>query len=650
MSKLGITNPNFRRTLSLGALLDANGINGISGEARPKAVGGGLEKGSITKEFEEAMAESSRHNEVMRKVSSFQMANPHFRLNRADHVEDWGYLRIAAWTIVTNARFELFSSTLVLANIAIMVIETDTRAKLRLETDDELDIEMPLWLLTMSTGFLVLFTAELLLRIFALRRRFKGYFDYMDVVVILTDWTCFILRESMRGGVPAATSLRALRVLRTVRVGRAIRSMKIFRELYVMLHGFFSTLKAVFWASILLFLILTIWGIVAVEVLDEKARTAADEGLFGECERCGRSFADVWTAEVTFIQQLVAGDSWGLVTIPMLERFPSTAPLFMAILLTVEVGLMNLILSVVVDTASDVHQQDAGFMMQQRRERMEAAQEQFMLICRELDGDDSGCVSVTELLNGYDTLIELRDAMDQMDISRDEIVALFRLLDEDSSGTVSYSEFAEKLTKMKMTDMSMLLVFLKSNVKELEQKIFNKIASIEEGHQRQEQAIVELNARIFGKAKQTPQELKVTLESSLAPSGDGTLADAYTSFLAPPELEEKLIGEKKDLHPNFALALENLRERVTLGLAAGRLPEPSVQRFWTQVDAELRELTSRAVEVPRCGTCHQPLQTSSSSARTPESFRDAGDAWSDVGRGSAPSGNQKGTFDVISRV
>ncbi|CAE8639194.1 unnamed protein product, partial [Polarella glacialis] len=127
-----------------------------------------------------------------------------------------------------------------------------------------------------------------------------------------------------------------MRILRAMRVFKTIRSLTIFRELYVMLHGFFSSMRAIMWAFVLLSLMLTLWSILAVNlihpIMQEMAydgyweRTATDEG----CDRCPRAFSSVWTSNLTFFQMIVAGEGWEVMVTPVMELHGWTAVYFMA--------------------------------------------------------------------------------------------------------------------------------------------------------------------------------------------------------------------------------------------------------------------------------------------------------------------------------
>merc|ERR1712232_1172097 len=100
-----------------------------------------------------------------------------------------------------------------------------------------------------------------------------------------------------------------------------------------------------------------------------------------DCERCGRAFESVFASMLTFTQQIVAGDSWGVVTLPIIEAHPWTAVFFVSVLVSIQLGLMNLILSVIVDKAQQAHADDARFVLQQRQEEFERAKHDLLKMC-----------------------------------------------------------------------------------------------------------------------------------------------------------------------------------------------------------------------------------------------------------------------------
>eukprot|EP00747_Dinoflagellata_sp_TGD_P138643 gnl/TRDRNA2_/TRDRNA2_175800_c3_seq31.p1 gnl/TRDRNA2_/TRDRNA2_175800_c3~~gnl/TRDRNA2_/TRDRNA2_175800_c3_seq31.p1 ORF type:complete len:584 (+),score=76.87 gnl/TRDRNA2_/TRDRNA2_175800_c3_seq31:255-1754(+) len=282
------------------------------------------------------------------------------------------------------------------------------------------------------------------------------------------------------GAIPQATSvLGVLRLFRAMRFVRAVRSIKLFRELYRILHGFIGSLKAIFWATILLFILLTMWSLVAVEILHPLNKIVARSGAYEGCERCGRAFESVMASNLTFIQQIIAGDSWGLITIPIMEAYPATSIIFCMVIITINLGLMNLILSVIVDTAQQARAEDTQFILQERDRAFQEAKERLAKLCRQMDVNDDGTLSLDELMGGF-KIPEFEHAMKLMDVRQEDMSTLWNIMDEDGSGDVSYDEFVEQLHKMKCQDDHMMLVFIKSHVKDMQSRIKEKFEALDE--------------------------------------------------------------------------------------------------------------------------------------------------------------------------
>merc|ERR1711904_710832 len=74
--------------------------------------------------------------------------------------------------------------------------------------------------------------------------------------------------------------LRSMRMLRLLRAARVIIS---FKELYSLIVGMSSCLRTLVWAAALVFLMLTMWSIIAVEFLHPYVSDLARNGLYDDC-------------------------------------------------------------------------------------------------------------------------------------------------------------------------------------------------------------------------------------------------------------------------------------------------------------------------------------------------------------------------------
>jgi len=374
----------------------------------------------------------------------------------------WSRPRRFSFWLITHTITDILVSVLILFNIIIMIYETDQRA---------LGEDIPPWAKITNSCLLSFYCCELTLRLYVFRSHFfiSGY-NCLDFAIVGTDLIFESVGDALRH-MPNVTMLRILRVLRALRFVRAVRSLVFFRELYMIMNGFFSAMKAIIWATVLLFSVLMLWSVVAVELIHPLVKDMVEKGEFEDCDRCGRAFSNTMNAMLTFTQQIVAGDEWGNTTIPIVEKYPATVVFFAAVLVSVDLGLMNLILSVIVGKAQQAHADDLKFQMQEKEETFVKLKKQLLKMCSQLDEDNSGSLTLDELLSGFDSSNEFHVALQSMDVERDDISSLFDILDEDGSGHVEYDEFVDQLHKMKTQDAHVVLVFIRGHVKDIKNKI-----------------------------------------------------------------------------------------------------------------------------------------------------------------------------------
>jgi Ca2+-binding EF-hand superfamily protein len=379
--------------------------------------------------------------------------------------------------IADNPYFDMLVGVVLMVQVATVVMETNTRA-----AGDE-----PSTPLTLAAwGFLVFYSLEVSARIYVYRRRFFwSKSNCLDVGVVGTDFVVEAFANQI-GDVPSLCMLRLVRVFRIARVLRAARSFAAFRELYMMIHGFFSAMKAIFWATVLLAFMLVLWGIIAVEIIHPLNMQVAETGIHEGCPRCLRAFESVEQSALTFVQQIVAGDSWGQVTIPIIEQYPFTVIYFTMVLISIDLGLMNLILSVIVGKAQQAHDADRQFQMHQRQEEFKQAKRDLLNICQTIDEDDSGELTLQEIEDGFDHNPEFYERMRTMDVHKEDLANLFKILDEDGSGAVNYNEFVEQLHKIKTMDAQVMLVFIRSSIKDIKEQICQEMHMFREDMKRHE--------------------------------------------------------------------------------------------------------------------------------------------------------------------
>lgn len=258
-------------------------------------------------------------------------------------------------------------------------------------------------------------------------------------------------------------NISVLRVFRLVRLARAFKAASFFNELNCLIRSFACAMKAIFWGILMILLCLTVWGILAVQLIhpiNERVMVKHPD-LYEGCDRCPRAFETVFNSGLTFFQQLVAGDSWGTVSNPIVEEAPWTFLMFLMVLVTVNLTMLNLILAVIVEAGSAAAAQDEHRKAMEMHREVIKAESKLIDICQTLDADQSGSLSIEEFMDGFHQNVEFKECLEVMHVtSIDDLQMIFNICDDDDSGDVNYHEFVEQLRRIKNSGSELLLHYV----------------------------------------------------------------------------------------------------------------------------------------------------------------------------------------------
>jgi len=144
---------------------------------------------------------------------------------------------------------------------------------------------------------------------------------------------------------------------------------------------------------------------------------------------------------------------------------------FLGSWITIQLGIMNLIVAVIVDKATEARENDAEFKMREKQHLEDQRMAEMKRMFEEMDKDENGEMSLQELQRGARTNDEFGNILSLMDISSDQLETVFKIIDQDGSGSVSQEEFCEQLVKMKSQDSRTLLMLIKHQLVLMEEKI-----------------------------------------------------------------------------------------------------------------------------------------------------------------------------------
>ena len=225
----------------------------------------------------------------------------------------WSAWRMKCAQLVFSQTFETTMGLIIVANVALIVHETNQDARCFPEYKADLQ-ECPYLseksppVIALNALFLTLYSLECAVRAYVERSAFIwNKWNAIDLFTVVTGWFGF--------SVSGLVNVTLLRMFRLVRVARAVRVLISVPEFYLLITGLHSSIKAIIFGALLLLCLILFWSVIAVDLVHPVSSAL----LWDDCDRCPRSFESIWAASLTLFQQIVAGDSWGEISIRVVE-------------------------------------------------------------------------------------------------------------------------------------------------------------------------------------------------------------------------------------------------------------------------------------------------------------------------------------------
>lgn len=397
----------------------------------------------------------------------------------------WSKFRIRLAKLVFSQAFETTMGIVIVTNLILIMIEADKDALCYPDYVKNFN-ECPFrsatspWIFALNIILLLLYTVECGLRFFVERSHYwYNVWNMIDLFTVCSGW--------LSSAMASMINLNLLRLARLVRVVRAVRVFISVPEFYLLITGLYSSIKAILFGSIMLVSVILFWAVLAVELFNPITSTIT----FPTCERCSRGFANVASAGLTFFQQIVAGDSWGTISVPLIEKEPWTGPILFMVIISISLGVMNLILAVIVERATEARDNDHEQRIKKKETERSKSMVDLAILCANMDKNNNGLVSLEEMINGYEGMESFRKLLQQMDITPEEMRTIFNVLDSDNSGEVSYLEFCSKLGGFQKRDPVIMHSVVQSAILEVRKLIKDEV--VEAMHRHHEEVMEGLN-------------------------------------------------------------------------------------------------------------------------------------------------------------
>ena len=161
-------------------------------------------------------------------------------------------LQFKVYRLVTSGPFDSLIMALIIGNTILLMIGYSDQPK-----------TYGNWLNELNNVFNYLFTAELVLKLIALKMKyFKDGWNVFDLVIVLGSWADFIIERTLdTSKLPIDTS-----ILRLFRAARLVKLLNRSKTIKVLLFTFIQSFKALPYVGALIFLLFFIFCIVGMQI------------------------------------------------------------------------------------------------------------------------------------------------------------------------------------------------------------------------------------------------------------------------------------------------------------------------------------------------------------------------------------------------
>ncbi|CAE7935355.1 Cacna1f [Symbiodinium sp. KB8] len=312
---------------------------------------------------------------------------------------------------------------------------------------------------TLHTMYSLLFTLEVCLRLTADGCRKYVWessdwaWNWLDIFVVMSSWV-ELASELLNNGQSMTSStnsnlriLRLLRVGKLVRVVRVFRVVKFFRSLRTLVQSLMGTMKSLFWAMILLALIIYIFSILFTDAVIDYVRESGVVELNDTVLE--QSFGTLYESYLTLFRSISNGVTWGEPA-SALSRIPEGTiwvQLFHFYIAFCSFAVLNVMTGVFCNSAIKAAERDHEMLVMSLVQSRRELKGQVANLFQRIDERGLGQVTIEDFEKHFDD-----DAViaffESLEVGAMDAWTLFMSLDVDGDHTISVEEFTERCLKL----------------------------------------------------------------------------------------------------------------------------------------------------------------------------------------------------------
>ncbi|CAE7505117.1 unnamed protein product [Symbiodinium pilosum] len=302
--------------------------------------------------------------------------------------------------------------------------------------------------LAVHLTYAIIFSFEVVLRFTAAGPRqyvcgLDWAWNWLDMSVVFSSWTVialdFLYEDAADTGV--SSSIRIVRIIRASRLLRILRTVWVIRfvgALRTLVSSLVDTLRSLFWALLLLFLIMYVFGILFTDVVLEHMQA---EGVMDP--KLIQYFGSLYTSIATLFRSISGGLDWEAAADSLNPLGIFWVQVFQLYVAFVSFAVLNVMTGVFCNSAIKSAERDQKAKLEDRHDFRAL----MMKIFKQIDSSGDGKLTLTEFESLFDSEA-MKALMETAEIKATDAWTLFTSLDQDGDNLVDVNEFIERCLQL----------------------------------------------------------------------------------------------------------------------------------------------------------------------------------------------------------
>jgi len=398
--------------------------------------------------------------------------------------------------LLSSMYFDNFIGAIILLNAFTIGLQTDYLARNRTE-------DLPVPYIVIEQFFLVIFTAELSLRVYVHRLHFLydpekyvnstilwNWFDSLVVCTQLIEEVLNVVAKSKGIKSQNFRLMRVLRILRLMRVLRVMRVLRLISELRTIVSSIIGSMRSLFWTIVLLLLMMYIVGVYFTQQI--TTHLVHDIDTSKDDATLAKYFGSLDRTIISLYQAISGGVDWDSLADPLMVAVdPMLGFAFLAYVAFATLALMNVVTGVFVQTA----------LQSAKDEEDKFLSEQIVTLFQIREANDHTLTSRLLSFDEVDDVLQnpaTQKEWKAIDVKPAEAKYLFQLLDINQNQTVEFEEFLSGCLRLHGTAKSIDVLTVMQEFRSFSMSMSTLVTDVSDRLDRVQASIEEARAGSVG--------------------------------------------------------------------------------------------------------------------------------------------------------